>query len=1315
MRKAMNRYGLLMLVCLLFLGLPGSALAEENLLKNGGFEQVSGALPSDWLKGMWVTTAGATYIETSSDAHTGERSALVENVQANDARLEQTVRVRPQTYYRLSAWVKAEGCDAGKKGANISFADVYGTSPDVHDTQGEWVELTLYARTGKGQKDVTVMARVGGYGSENTGRAWFDDLFLVQVDEVPRDAAYLDLSTPEPKVDTGVRAGPGAGEITALFAVSLCYLLFLFLCVRRLRTPRSGGIKGVYILGAVLALAAAVRLFLAASVSGYGVDMNCFAAWSLRMAEKGPVSFYAPDYFCDYPPGYLYVLLVNGLLMNLLGLPHGGAATELLLKFVPVACDVAGAAVLYRIAQRSAGTAIATPGGDGPTAVFRVTRRVDARTALMLAALYALNPATAVVSACWGQVDSVLALLLLLTLFFAVEGKWHLSLPVYIAACLTKPQALMLAPLGVAVVAKAIVMARRERDRQTLRSMAWGALWAVLAFAVIVVPFSIHQPFTWLIEKYADTLGSYNYATLSTGNLMFLLGGNWKDNAAASPLGVSYGMLGWLLMGASIAFSIFLYLKDKRGDSLFEVSALLLSALYVMGTKMHERYLLPVLILLLMAYAVRPDKRALIVFGAFTAALTVNAGMVLAFEHLIAPNEWVGYLLGAVNLLTLALQVWMAVDHCLLDRAMQPAAPVRLAERSPQEAKSHDERMREALLREQDARLHMRPRDWALMLGVTLAYAVLAFINLGSTKAPQTFWQSSAEGEEVVFDLGEAREDFNVYVYVGISDPEYTVSVSADGEHWSDEELMDEGECFLWVAHRAPNVDEAGETTGWSAAMRSFSGRYVRLRMQGAGAVIGEVGFVNAADQSALAVSSVSVTGGIQGRTQDVALLIDEQDSVPDVPSYQNGTYFDEIYHARTGYEHLHGLHAFEWTHPPLGKLLMALCIQIFGMTPFGWRFAGTLSGIMMLPVIYLLGKQLFKKTAPAFYVTALLALDCMHFTQTRIATIDTFVVLFILLMYLCMLRWTQMSFYHQRFTRTLIPLGLSGVFMALAVSSKWTGMYAAAGLAVIFFVRLWQLWRQACWGRAHAQEDERFARAAGAFPRYALITVGLCFVFFIAVPLIVYCLSFIPELAPDGPVTLTRIWDMQVSMYKYHSKLVDDHFFKSPWWQWPLIMKPMWYYDAPFKAPGAASVIYAMGNPAVWWVGIAALLYVLARTVWKKGAAPLLGREDKNPADEALVFLAVGFLAQYLPWVLVPRSTFIYHYFPSVPFIILCTAQVWRSVDWKRRGVGYGVMAAHLLIAAGLLVLFYPAISGLTVSRDWMDAAAWFKNWLWY
>ena len=91
-----------------------------------------------------------------------------------------------------------------------------------------------------------------------------------------------------------------------------------------------------------------------------------------------------------------------------------------------------------------------------------------------------------------------------------------------------------------------------------------------------------------------------------------------------------------------------------------------------------------------------------------------------------------------------------------------------------------------------------------------------------------------------------------------------------------------------------------------------------------------------------------------------------------------------------------------------LGKVLMSWCIALFGMTPFGWRFAGCMAGILMLPFMYLLAKQLTKRRDSAFAAMALLALDCMHLTQTRIATIDSFPVLFIMMSFFFMLRFMQ-------------------------------------------------------------------------------------------------------------------------------------------------------------------------------------------------------------------------------------------------------------------------------------------------------------------
>ena len=126
-------------------------------------------------------------------------------------------------------------------------------------------------------------------------------------------------------------------------------------------------------------------------------------------------------------------------------------------------------------------------------------------------------------------------------------------------------------------------------------------------------------------------------------------------------------------------------------------------------------------------------------------------------------------------------------------------------------------------------------------------------------------------------------------------------------------------------------------------------------------------------------------------------------------------------------------------------------------MTPFGWRFSGALFGALMLPVMYLLVKLLTKKTPLSAMAMGLLALDSMHFTQTRIATIDTYPVFFIMLMYLFMFMYFRMNMHTDKLYKTFIPLGLSGLMFAFACASKWTGIYAGAGLAVIFFISVYR------------------------------------------------------------------------------------------------------------------------------------------------------------------------------------------------------------------------------------------------------------------
>jgi len=301
------------------------------------------------------------------------------------------------------------------------------------------------------------------------------------------------------------------------------------------------------------------------------------------------------------------------------------------------------------------------------------------------------------------------------------------------------------------------------------------------------------------------------------------------------------------------------------------------------------------------------------------------------------------------------------------------------------------------------------------------------------------------------------------------------------------------------------------------------------------------------------------------------------------------------------------------------------------------------------------------------------------------------------------------------------VPLALSGLFMGLAIASKWIGCYGAVGLAVLFFARFYQLFAQYRYAKAHREEDAAFARAAELFADRGVKTILACFVFFVFVPIAVYVASYIPYLAIYGGFdfslkTFERIWDAQVLMFDYHANLVAEHYFASPWYEWPLIVKPMWYYQADFKGAGMASSILSFGNPAVWWTGLAGIVFVLLYSLYRN-ALPALGvipgREDEQ--DRAMPVICVGFLSAYLPWVLVSRLTFIYHYFASVPWIIIATALGLKYLERRNRKAAWILAAVLAAASVVLFVAFYPLASGVEVPRAWCDAVAWFDGWMWY
>lgn len=1373
---------LLLLLAIWMLLLPGISLAEDgNLLINGSFDELgSDGLPDGWYTDAYVRQDGYTVWDVSEDARTGRYSAVVNNLGMNDARYAQRVKVEPESMYCLSGWIKASDIPDAGRGANLSVEGLYVFSESVFDSDGEWLYIETYGETGEDQEEVTVFVRVGGYSGESEGMAQFDDVSLRKVDELPEGVVadlWFKLQTPVVKVESEETESAEAAPFWPwLLVISAVYMLLGVMALRQMQTDRhelTESHRVPVLLIAGLALAAVARILVAFMVDGYQVDVNCFTSWGYTMAQVGPTRFYQTTSFCDYTPAYIYIM---GLAGSVAGWLNGLVDASVIHKIVPMVCDLAMAAILYRFARE---------------------QKMSRDQASLLGLLFAFNPAMFINSAAWCQIDSVLCLCLMLVAYLALKRQWAAALPVYVLSALIKPQAFMLGFLGLAAIIMDQVQHTRPKDEKSGKLHPLADDWrrnkdvrmpliigvgvsAVLA-AMIVIPFSIHQTSgTWLIDLYAKTLASYPYATVNTANIFYLFGANWRGIELASgwlPMVVfaalslswgaytfirqknnrarllepvlmacfaagflaglifdaSWGYLGTLSMAMAFAVVLPMFIRSGKMENLPLCGAVLFILLYVLGIKMHERYLFPALILLAMAYALRRDWRTALLMLVSTCTLFINEGIVLdnsvrlgsSMGHLNNDTQLLNNMLSALNVVLALVSVWVCHRICVenapvkLTEKAQPLLPIRRYDEEPCTVRNF----------KTDAGLHWKRIDWVLMFSVTLIYAVVCLTTLGSAKAPQNPWKSTAKDEAVIIDLGEEYTDFSMVYFAQVSYNDFSVAVSADGQNWSEEywAQMAQGQCFRWK-YLVPSWTNSDGTRSYGSAsnyasVQKLSGRYVRLTAQQIGLILNEVIFKDADG----ALIPAAVIEALNAREEspnftDPSALLDEQDTLEGEPGWWNGTYFDEIYHARTAFEHMNGTAPYETSHPPLGKVFMSWAVATFGMTPFGWRFAGAMAGVLMLPAMYLLGKQLTKKTSLAFAAMAMMTLDCMHFTQTRIATIDSFPVLFIILSSFFMLRFMQRDITLEPMKKLLPDLALSGLCMGLGIASKWIGVYAGVGLALLYFWTLGRHLRLSAQAarllrdKAEMDAQERLVlekRAKTALRRCVDLCLW-CLLFFVTVPVIIYLLSYIPYFAyahKDGLLDyLGMVIRAQESMLSYHSKpgLGMDHPFYSPWYEWPLIQRPMYYASPSFVPQGWSYAIFCFGNPAVWLVGLAAI--AVTAFVWAKRHRYTVAEQDMalqpyaRTWSIAPAFVLIGLLAQFLPWVLVPRGTYIYHYFASIPFLILGTILVFQWLMKWNKEEGKALLVVYLLVCLVFFIGYFPYASGVLTPTWWLD-----------
>ena len=402
-----------------------------------------------------------------------------------------------------------------------------------------------------------------------------------------------------------------------------------------------------------------------------------------------------------------------------------------------------------------------------------------------------------------------------------------------------------------------------------------------------------------------------------------------------------------------------------------------------------------------------------------------------------------------------------------------------------------------------------------------------------------------------------------------------------------------------------------------------------------------------------------------------------------------NTFYFDEVYHAWTAELDLHNNReaynpwntisnnktAVEWTHPPLSKLMMAGFMAIFGDDSFGWRIGSVLTNTAAILLASLLSFELFGSSFIALLTAYLLTIEGLMFAQSRIAMNDSYFIFFLLATLVFFVRW-------KKNLNDLLSLALSGIFMGLAVGTKWTGFYLVGivGANVVYTLfrdpRFWNVSGLSSKGVGELRGNSATnVSASKAKERrlqiFRFLTVLGCLT---VLPGLMYLLCYTQFFLQGW--TWSDLLKLQDQMWSYHTRMKDSHPYQSTPFQWIFNLRPVWMYANWSDDGESAANIYNIGNSVILLSGLIAILSkVFTPKKWTR-------------AFGFVAFLYFGF---WVPWIFSPRIMLFYHYLPAVPFlciILACTlSEMLSGANVAAKRTAYTILAAATL----WFVVFYP------------------------
>jgi dolichyl-phosphate-mannose-protein mannosyltransferase len=483
--------------------------------------------------------------------------------------------------------------------------------------------------------------------------------------------------------------------------------------------------------------------------------------------------------------------------------------------------------------------------------------------------------------------------------------------------------------------------------------------------------------------------------------------------------------------------------------------------------------------------------------------------------------------------------------------------------------------------------------------------------------------------------------------------------------------------------------------------------------------------------------------------SQPRAVLFDETYYVPDAYGIlKHGVEIDHVRNvntllARGSTQILEGTKGEYVVHPPLGKMLIAVGEWLFGLTPFGWRFAVAVAGSLAVLMTARIARRMTRSTLLGCAAGLLLALDGLEFVLSRTAILDIFVMFWVLAAF-------GLVLIDRDRTRAALaaaaegpgfaagsgtpvdgavppgsqgprlglrwPLLLAGLCLGCACATKWNGVWYVVAFGAL--VVAWDV-------------GARRAAGFGTGWRGTLRNDAPWLpVWFAVVPAAVYIASWTGWFATGygfdrngaalnggRPASTLVAWlQYNKSILDYGLGLQAGQPYRSNPLGWPVLTRPIAFFSSCLPANECGRVassteqeVLAIGTPLIWWAGSAALLVCLAwwltRRDWRAGAVLL------------------GVAAGWVPWLWFywhdHRTEFYYYAVVFDPFLVVAIALCLGLILGParagpgRRVAGAAVAGGYLLAVVANFSYLYPVLAGQAIPYPAWLARMWFHGWI--